>query len=161
MAELANYFAAALKAARVECLLAEHSAIVLERIARGAGETRWYWVRSDDDLDRLCALLSPGSSVSFYFDDRIRLAALDDGVVQILDVVADAGDAVLGKLGNDGLEIVVDFVAGPGDLSEFKSELATLQPVFFGAFPGRDNDGRNAITLSLPDIDGVVRMHPH
>jgi hypothetical protein len=29
------------------------------------------------------------------------------------------------------------------------------------AYPGRDNDGESAITLDLPDADGVVRRHPH
>jgi hypothetical protein len=31
----------------------------------------------------------------------------------------------------------------------------------FGAFPGRDDDGERALTLPLPDADGVVRPHPH
>jgi hypothetical protein len=35
------------------------------------------------------------------------------------------------------------------------------EQLYFGPFPARDNDGQSAITLVLPDKDGVVRQHPH
>lgn len=60
----------------------------------------------------------------------------------------------------DGLEIAVEIVAGPNELSEVSSGFAGEQ-VFFGAFPRRDNDGHRALTLTLPDADGLVREHPH
>jgi hypothetical protein len=28
-------------------------------------------------------------------------------------------------------------------------------------YPGRDNDGVNAVTLTLPDLDGTTRTHPY
>jgi len=100
--------------------------------------------------------------VSFYFDGRIRCRALDDDVAgEILDLAVRHGDVVVGTLGEDRLEILVDFVAGPNELSEFCSALPSGTQVFFGAFPGRDDDGVGAITLTLPDADGVVRAHPH
>jgi DNA-binding NarL/FixJ family response regulator len=53
-------------------------ALVLERIARGGGATRWFLLRKLDDLSRLCDELQPGSSVSVYFDDRFTVGAVDD-----------------------------------------------------------------------------------
>jgi hypothetical protein len=100
--------------------------------------------------------------VSFYFDGRIQQRELNDDIdAGILDLAVQHGDAVVGTLGEDGLEILVDFVAGPNELTEFRSALPAGTLVFFGAFPGRDNDGVTAITFSLPDADGVVREHPH
>lgn len=100
--------------------------------------------------------------VSFYFDGRIRYETFDDDTAgEILDLAVQHGDAVVGTLSEDALEILVDSVAGPNELSEFRSALPSGARVFFGAFPGRDNDGERAITLTLPDADGVIREHPH
>jgi hypothetical protein len=33
--------------------------------------------------------------------------------------------------------------------------------VFYGATPDRENDGTHAVTVTLPDADGIVRPHPH
>jgi hypothetical protein len=46
-------------------------------------------------------------------------------------------------------------------LLDFVSALAPSTLFFFGQFPARDNDGDSAITVILPDTDGVVRDHPH
>ena len=160
--EVAETFAVAISETGVGRLLADGPAIVLERIARGGGATRWYWLRSTDELGRLCRRLGPGSVVSFYFDRRIQRATLDDDVAgQILDLVAQHGDVVVGLMSEDDLEIVVDLVAGPNELSELGSKIRAGEPVFFGVFPARDNDGLGAVTLTLPDADGVVREHPH
>jgi hypothetical protein len=154
--------ARAIEEAGVDSRLRRGPAIALERIPRGGGATRWYWIRSLEDLRRLLGRLTPGSVVSFYFDNRIGRHILDDeAVVKILGLMTETGDAVVGRLAPDGLEIVVDFVAGPSELSEFRSALEPGELVFFGAFPGRDNDGDRAITLALPDADEVVREHPH
>jgi hypothetical protein len=59
------------------------------------------------------------------------------------------------------MDIHVDFVSGKNDLSQLISEVSAGTLVFHGEFPARDNDGANAITLTLPDADGVVRAHPH
>lgn len=152
----------AMEAAGVQSRVGENPAVVLERIARGGGATRWYWIRSAADLQRLYGGIAPGSVVSFYFDARIQRRVLDDhAVVQILEFVTETGDAVVGRLSADGLEILMDLVASPEELSEVRSGLEPGASIFFGAFPGRDNDGVTAITLTLPDADGVVREHPH
>jgi len=33
--------------------------------------------------------------------------------------------------------------------------------IFYGPFPSPDDDGVNAITIVLPDVDGFVRPHPY
>ena len=48
--------------------LASSSAVVLERKARAAGRTRWFYCANQDHLDAVESELSPGSAVSFYFD---------------------------------------------------------------------------------------------
>jgi hypothetical protein len=146
----------------VERLLAQHSAVVLERIARSGGTTRWFFIQGLDQLEALAAALSPGSSVSFYFDDRIRRMELVPQIAeQILRFAAEEGDAVVGRLGADGIEIEVQYVAGPNDLEDIAESLVPGEQVFFGRYPARDNDTVRAVTLDLPDSDGVVRPHPH
>jgi hypothetical protein len=153
--------AAAIEAAGVPRRLLDGPAVVLERIARGAGATRWYWLESIHSLDRLCARLYPGSVVNFYFDDRIQRKILDDDVEdEILDLAVRHGEALVGRLEEDGLEIAVDLVCAADELWEAISTYPARTQVFFGTFPGNDDDGVNAITMRLPDADGVVRRHP-
>ena len=143
-------------------LLASGPATVFERIARGGGATRWYWLRTADDLGRLYDVLSPGSVVSFYFDDRIEGAPFSEEIGErILATAESDGDAVVGRLAPDGLTLDVDYVGGPIALAELVDDLPADETVFFGPVPGRDNDGVHAVTVTLPDADGVVRAHPH
>jgi hypothetical protein len=117
---------------------------------------------SEGDLESLYERLSPGSVVSFYFDERIECLPLnDETITRILDIAAAEGDAVVGRLGSEGIEIIVDFVAGANALGEFTESIPAGERVFVGAFPDRDDDGRDAVTLTLPDSDGVTRAHPH
>ena len=147
---------------RVPECLRRRPAVVLERVARGGGETRWFFLVGAGELPSLSARLSPGSAVSFYFDDRIRRwAAVDDAAVAaVLDVVHASGEAVVGLLMPDGVTLDVEFVSGLGDLSDFVAG-RTPGELFVGSYPARDDDGIHAVTLILPDRDGVVRCHPH
>ena len=143
-------------------LLTERPSVVLERIARGAGATRWFHATSLQDLDPLYSQLTPGSTVSFYFDGRISMHPFDDETVtRILDVASAHGDAVVGRISSDGLEVVVECIAGANELGEFANGLAPGSQVFVGAFPAADSDDQDAVTLTLPDRDGVTRGHPH
>ncbi len=136
-------------------------AFVLERIARGAGATRWYVLRSRADLSALASRLRPGSSVSFYFDDRFEPTANDEVArAGILGVLAEDGEAVVGTADAKDIEVAVDFISGPAEVDTWLSEHSG-ERIRFGRFPGRDNDGERAVTLDLPDRDGVVRSHPH
>jgi hypothetical protein len=136
--------------------------VVLERIARGAGATRWFVLHDPEELGVLVSRLSPGSSVSFYFDGRLAASRYDLSVRSELLAIAELdGDAVIGRLGGDQIELDVEFVAGPTELAEYESQLLPGATVIYGRFPARDNDGARAVTVDLPDRDGVVRPHPH
>lgn len=116
----------ALRATAAPQLLVEApaGAVVLERIARGAGATRWFGLGDETDLKQLAGRLSPGSSVSFYFDGRLASGVYDSSVGRtLLAIAAQDGDAVIGRLGDDQFEINVDFVASPAELKEYASEL--------------------------------------
>lgn len=152
---------ATLERTAVPHLLGQHAAVILERLARGAGATRWFRVESNRSLELLCAQLSPGSIVSFYFDDRIAPRVYDDTtVIRILDLVSANGDAVVGTISDDDLTMRVEIVAGANELGEFAEDLAPGSRVFVGAFPAADN-AQLAVTVTLPDHDGVTRGHPH
>jgi hypothetical protein len=143
-------------------LLRARPAIVLERIARGGGATTWFHCHNQNQLDAIAAQLHPGSVVSFYFDDRIAYRHYTPQLhQQMLRIIAATGDLVVGQLAPDGLHIEVDYPATPNDLDEYTQTLGTHSHVYVGAFPGRDNDTTNAVTLTLPDLDGVTRAHPH
>ncbi len=153
----------AIEATGVPRLLARYpdGAVVLERIARGGGATRWYSLSDVGQLRSLVAKLSPRSSVSFYFDDRLCVRPYDAEVARELLRIAERDrEAVVGTLA-DGIEFHVEFVAGPRDLEEYAESLAPGTSVIYGPFPAADNDGEFAVTLALPDADGVVRAHPH
>jgi hypothetical protein len=137
-------------------------AVVLERIARGGGATSWYRCSNLEALDRIEGRLSPGSVVTFYHDQRIKTGTLTtDTVAAIKDIIAVMGDAVVGPVDADGIQIHAEIIVSEDDLAEFVAIIPLEEPVFYGAFPKRDNDGTHAITVTLPDRDGVVRMHPH
>lgn len=152
----------------VSRLLRTRQAVVLERIARGGGATDWYHCPDHAHLDAIITELRPGSVVSFYFDDRIALRLytpeLHQHMLQLMRSRRDAGDSgeiVVGQLAADGLHIEVDYPSGPRDLEEFTQTLGAASRIYVGCFPGRDNDGVNAVTLTLPDLDGITRGHPH
>lgn len=162
MSDYADLVRSALATADIASKLSDNGAIVLERIARGGGAARWYHVNSSAELEQLIVALVPGSVVSFYFDRRIRYAIPEPGIVDlILQTAHRDGDAMVGRLAVGEIEIAVEYIAGPRDWAEFASTLRPGQAVFFGPFPARDNDGRNAVTVTLPDRDGVARRHPH
>lgn len=150
-------------------LLDARPAIVLERIARGGGATNWFRCAGRAHLAALSAELRPGSVVSFYFDGRIAncryTPAVREQMVQLMrslrDIPGETGEIVVGYLDADKFHITVDYLAGPNDLDEFTQPLGTDAWIYFARFPGRDNDGTNAVTLTLPDLDGVTRGHPH
>ena len=152
----------ALKETPVVDKLRGASAVVLERIARGGGATRWYYCHDATRLEEIAARFQPGSVVSFYFDDRIKSAQYSKKIRdEAAGIVGRAGEVIVGVLAEDGIEIGAEVVTGPKELEEVTSTLTEGALVFVGAFPARDNDGRAAVTITLPDADGVVRPHPH
>jgi hypothetical protein len=151
----------ALAATPTSHLLLSHDAVILERIARGGGTTNWYYCQTRADLDALERALAPGSVVSFYFDGRIRRAP-DSSVFRadVEKIIAVTGDAMVGALTPGGILIDARIVSGPSDLADELTDLRATM-FFYGAFPARDNDGVRAVTVQIPDEDGIVRAHPH
>jgi hypothetical protein len=153
---------AALAGTPVRDLLTSNAAVVLERIARGGGRTEWYSCRGPAELEAIEGQLSPGSAVSFYFDGRVRGSPGSPHLAaDILRIIHDVGEAVVGVLADDGVKIDVDFLSSTEEVTELISTLSPASRVFYGEFPARDNDGTRAVSLILPDRDGIVRPHPH
>lgn len=151
---------AAIRDSAVVRLLAGRSAVVLERLARGGGGTRWYYLTSIDRLPDLAARLRPGGFVSFYFDDRIIEGDPATTKDRIVEIAKRDGDALVAAFDGD-LEMRADFPAGRSSLDDFLVDLEPGDRFFYGAFPAPDDDGINAVSLVLPDTDGVVREHPY
>jgi hypothetical protein len=136
--------------------------LVYERIARGGGATRWFVATDAGQLRDVAGRLRPGSCVSFYRDGRIRRAPYSDEVeIELIEYIVRDRDALLGWRLPGTPELHMEVVSAPMELSEFEVEAIAQGEVFYGASPGRDNDGVNAVTVLLPDADGVVRPHPH
>ncbi len=84
--------------------------IILERVARGGGATRWFYCRSMAEVVALLPSFRPGSRVGFYFDDRIRREPFSDEVGEQINAIATAtGEVFLGRdrLGEPELEMDV------------------------------------------------------
>jgi hypothetical protein len=143
---------------------AETPAIVLERIAYGAGSTIWYCVRGTQLWTALTNRLRPRSLVSFYFDERIAKTVYDTSARTALETWwTRDGDAVLLTLVPNDIELDYWTIGGDTDLDDLEAD-GDLKPgdeIYIGPYPARDNDGTNAITVVLPDEDGVVRRHAY
>src|ERR1017187_2089227 len=128
-------------------------AVVLERIAKGGGATRWYYCPDKDKLGAVEERLLPGSAVSFYFDDRIKSGVYSPEVKSNIEgIIIDESEAVVGRLRDDGLQIEVQLVSNIDEIDDFASTINPAARVFYGAFPARDNDGVRAITVVLPAL---------
>lgn len=140
----------------------EHEVIVLERVARAAGQTNWFSCRNSNDFIEVGRKFLPGSCVSVYFDGRIARHRYDEFVREaIIKIAAEEHDCVVGVRALDQFLLEIDFIGGLRELEEFEQTLGDLSEVYFGSFPGRDHDGESAVTLVVPDAHGVRRKHPY
>ena len=152
----------ALAATPIARKLATHGAVVLERVARGGGATNWFRCTDEESLDTIAGRLLPGSVVSFYFDDRLRaLDTIEGARSRGGELLATVAEIVVGALADDGVAIEVDFPSSMREVNEFLDEHVGARLFFAGQFSGRDNDDVRAVTVTIPDLDGVVRAHPH
>ncbi|MFL5954666.1 MAG: hypothetical protein ACJ76I_11220 [Gaiellaceae bacterium] len=160
--DFAPLAAAAFNAKLAPRLLAEtQRAVVLERIARGAGATRWYLLGAPDDLDAFTLVVRPGSRVSFYFDNRFLIGAFDDQARQsVAEIIERDGEAVIGAVRAAEIEAEVDFPNSATEADEF-ARCHRRATIVVGAFPAADDDQMNAVTVALPDADSIVHPHPH
>lgn len=138
------------------------SAVVLERLAYGGGATNWFYCSTPDTLTAIAARLRHGSSVTFYFDGRIRACQRGvDVATEIDNELRNGGEVVIGLLRDDGIEISMSIETHSDDVRDILQSQQEGQLLFWGAYPARDDDGVTAITLVMADADGVVRRHPH
>ena len=99
--------------------------------------------------------------MSFYFDDRIRrVMYTPEHSSDMEQIIMDTRDVVVGFLTNDHVSIEMNIISGPEELVQTLSTFDLGSAIFYGATPSRENDDR-AVTLVLPDDDGLVRPHPH
>lgn len=146
-------------------LLATGPAIVLERLACGGGATNWYRCVDRAALIALADELRPGSDVSFFFDDRFThrrytprtRAEMARFMDYLRGVPGENGSIVLGHVDDDALHMTVDYPSAPVEADEFVAEFEPDPWIYYGRFPGRENDGIRAVNIVVPDEDGVVR----
>jgi hypothetical protein len=135
--------------------------IVLERVARGGGATRWFYCRTMGDVEEVLPWLRQGSRVTFLLDDRIirRVPLCDDVEADIWELATTKGEVFVGTQRPSSLEIDMALL----DSSELEEHLASVRSgdiVFYGAFPTTDDDGVSVVSFIPPDDDGVVRPRP-
>lgn len=160
--EYSNVVSTMLLDASIKSRVSTEPAVILERVARGAGTTNWFVCSNQKTIEEIIKRLLPGSVVSFYFDNRIKCASYSVNVRQEIEqIIASTGDCVVGIIDEDGITLRVDFVADRAEIAEFESNLRMPTDIYYGPFPARDNNGKSAITVILPDEDGIVRRHPH
>lgn len=136
--------------------------VILERLARGGGAARWFFVSSQEMLERVFELLRGGSSVSFYFSRYLHVETDDDITRQeMFDQITEHGELVLGYPKVGDLEIEMALISGPSELTECLMLHSEGALAVWGRWPPRISDGEDAITVDLIDEDGVLRSHPH
>ena len=137
-------------------------AVVLERIARGGGDTRWYCCDNVAALTSIRDRFSPGSVVSFHFDDGMKRCLVCDLPMDEIDaIIAREGECIVGRIGHDGIDIETQVICASAEIPAEFPDLRDGERLVYGPFPAPSNDGVNAITFILPDDDGVFRAHPH
>jgi hypothetical protein len=134
--------------------------IILERVARGGGATRWFYCRSMAEVVELLPSFRRGSRVGFYFDDRIRREPFSDEVGERINAIATAtGEVFLGRERLGEPELEMDFFS-PEELPRRLSGQPVDEVVYYGVFPKTEDDGDSALIYTPPDDDGVVRPQP-
>jgi hypothetical protein len=139
-----------------------NSVVILERLPRSAGATAWYVCGSEDELKLIVREFHPGSSVSFYSDDRLSRTVYNPQVrSSVAGIIDRSGDAVIGEYHPGDLHLDMQVISDERELDEFLATVGNATQMYFGAFPSPDNAGHSVVTIVLPDADGVVRSHPH
>lgn len=136
--------------------------IVLERLARAGGATRWFFVSKRTMLDAVFDRLRGGSCVSFYFSGHLHVEVDNEPARQeMFDEITHSGEIVLGYPTPDNVEIEMEIISGPSELTEYLMLHPEGSRVVWGEWPVKGNDGESVVTVDLVDSDGVLRSHPH
>jgi hypothetical protein len=136
--------------------------VILERLARAAGATRWFFATSQMVLEQIFDLLHGGSSVSFYFSRYLHVTTDDETTRQeMFYEITEHGELVLGYPAQDDPELDMAIVNSPSELTECLMHHSEGACVVWGQWPPRASDGEEAVTVNLVDADGIPRLHPH
>jgi hypothetical protein len=135
--------------------------IVLERIARGAGSTRWYLANTRQDISRVFGMLLPGSRVTFYFGGPLRVEPVSETLIgAMFEALGEDNELVIATPGSmEPLALDAVLVFGSSELSEYLIWPRPTADVVWGRFPGTEEP--DAVTVELVDADGTLRAHPH
>lgn len=134
--------------------------VLLERIARGAGATRWYLLHDRSAFEQVIAALRPGSRVTFYFRGPMHTEPLSEEVQgAMFEAVGEHDEIVIAFPVPGQLELRAELVSGPSELTDFLMQPDPPADVVWGAFPGTEE--LDSFTVELVDADGVLRAHPH
>ena len=141
-------------------LLSErNSALVLERVARGAGSTRWWSCASTDDFLGIYAQLRPGSDVVVYAGEEVHVDDLDQHIeARIWEAAAAQGEVLFGAQ-RPGTTEFEAFFLDPNELEAALSRVSRGDRVLWGLQPATET-GPDALAFTPPDDDGVVRPQP-
>jgi hypothetical protein len=134
----------------------------LEKIARGAGQTRWFLLSSVDDLEVVVSAVRPGSAVQLYVDPAV--AAEGDASPALLETL---GPTLAGIRPTEN-DLVALAVQDDGPLCDHffpdRSEVADWlrehsgEHVILCHYPQlREHDAEALV----PEADGVARPQPH
>lgn len=135
-------------------------AVVVERVARGGGATRWFACQTLDDVRAVLPQLRPGGRVGFFFDDRIRRTTYSDTLEEeIWSRLSRDGELFLGRERPPSLELEIELL-DLRDCSESLARVRNGEVVYLGAFPTFEDDGHACVVFTPPDPDGVVRPQP-
>jgi hypothetical protein len=136
--------------------------VILERLARGGGASRWYYATSEEQFKNALSHLRGGSIVSLFFGDELNVDLdTDEARQRMFDQVSPSREIIIGYP-EDNLSILrVDLVTGPSELSEVLIHHPEGETVVWGKWPSAKQDGHSVFTLRLVDEDGVLRSHPH
>ena len=136
--------------------------IVLEQIAWGAGETRWYFARTLADLKETFSLLQWGSLVSFFFDSFFSISQPSENALGYIDEsILGKTELVVGFWPAAGVKCDVVLLAPTESVEEFFDLQSNGGLLFWGDWPDAGPDSERVITRVLVDDDGVLRGHPY
>jgi hypothetical protein len=140
----------------------DSAVIVLERIARGAGATRWFQMCGVESLDRLVETFHRGSCVSFYLANQLEVVSIEEiRFSEISEILKRDGEVVAAFVLPTDFELDVEFLGSENEIKKFLELAGNGSFVILGAFPKRENSPGFVRTFVVPDADGLVRAHPY
>lgn len=143
----------------VEAVLDERPCLVLERLPRGGGKTRWWVVSSLTEFAIVYNDLLAGGRVHLVpLGEQVKVGLPGPGLLDELrrhpGSPGAPGERVLGKPIQGSLEYEVSLL-DMGELAEEVERLPSSSPVLYGVWPQFER-----IKFTTPDEDGEVRPQP-